>query len=86
MNSYNPIRKRMVWVGTIQTAITALTMSGLGTDIINGIQGIALGVVNVLVLAGVLVKGTKDSEKNTTPVSDTGEPLNPEYERKHQAT
>lgn len=78
-DKYYPIRQRVLWVGIIQMVFTGLALAG--ADIADGWAAWAIGVVDLLVLAGVLTVATKSAEKYTTPLDENGDPLSPDYER-----
>lgn len=78
-HDYNPIRARMLWVGVINTVAAGLVMAGLGAEVINGWAAWGIGALDLLVMAGVLVRGTQKSELRTTPLDEAGQPINPAY-------
>lgn len=80
-NDYYPIRRRMLWVGIINAVVGALALAGVGADVLNGWAAWGIGVLDLLVMAGILVRGTTDAETNTIPIDSLGVPLNPEYTR-----
>lgn len=78
-NNYYPIRERAVWVGLVQLIITGLTLAGVGAEVLTGWSAWFVAAVDLAVVAGVLSVGVKSAEQNTTPVANSGEPLNPSY-------
>lgn len=78
---YFPIRSRMAVVGIIQLVVSALILAGVSSDLVNGWATWAVSVVDFLVLIGVLAAGTVHAERNTTPLFDSGDPINPSYAR-----
>lgn len=79
-DQYHPIRQKMVWVLIIQSVASALVLAGVATETLaeDWTQWTA-GVINILVLGGVLAKGTTEAEESTTPLDEQGDPLNPDY-------
>lgn len=77
--NYYPIRRKATWIAIIQAAAALAAIVGVQFDVEVWVKWL-IGVLDILVLTGVLIKGTRDAEKQTTPVDQmTGEPLNPEY-------
>lgn len=81
VDEYHPIRQKMVWVGLIQFLASGLVLAGFGAELVEGWAQWLAGGLYLLVLAGVLTAGSTAAEENTTPLTDKGEPLNPEYSR-----
>jgi bacteriorhodopsin len=78
-SNYHPIRQKMLWVLIVQAIATALVLAGVSAEVVTGWAQWFVGVLNILVLAGVLYKGTTEAERYTTPLDAKGRTLNLEY-------
>jgi len=79
LDERHPIRKQMFWVVLVQAIVTVAAAAGIASDVTEGWQEIAVAALNVLVLLGVLGKGTTQAEEYTVPLDGVGEPLNDQY-------